>query len=144
MRPVIALACLGLATPVSAWEFSALPVCTLSHDAGAAAWEVTYDPDDRLYAIAITLAEGAWPEAPAFAIRFEGGRNLTISTDQLRLSDAGATLTVTDTGFGNVLDGLEFNATALATVGTAGVTASLDGAAPEVEAFRACTVGGLA
>jgi hypothetical protein len=45
---------------------------------------------------------------------------------------------VSDRGFGNVLDGLEFNQVALAATGDRVVSIDLDGAAPEVAAFRAC------
>jgi hypothetical protein len=85
-----------------------------------------------------------WPGSPAFGIRFEGARTLAIGTDRHRLSDDGRTLTVTDTGFGNVLDGLEFNATATATAGGVSVALDLTGAADPVRAFRACADGGIA
>jgi hypothetical protein len=142
LAPVLFL-CL-LATPLRAWEFTAAPVCTLRHAEGGAQVAVTYDP--RLaepYAIAITLAE-PWPESPGFGIRYDGARPLAIGTDRHRLTDAGRTLTVTDTGFGNVLDGLEFNATATARAGGRTVVLDLSGAAGPVRAFRACTAGGLA
>jgi hypothetical protein len=100
---------------------------------------VTFDP--RLaqpYAIRITREDAPWPDAPAFAMRFEGARGMVIGTDRQVLSDGGRTLTVTDTGFGNVLDGLEFNRLATALAGEAAVPFPLDGAAPEVRAFRDC------
>ena len=46
---------------------------------------------------------------------------------------------MTDRGFGNVLNGLEFNDTAIAIAGETRVPFSLAGAAPEIQAFRACT-----
>jgi hypothetical protein len=46
---------------------------------------------------------------------------------------------VTDSGFGNVLDGLQFNDTATAVTGAAELRIPLEGAAPAVEDFRACT-----
>jgi len=144
MRTAATLSALLAAAPATAWEFTATPVCTLSHDAGGSAWEVTYDPGPGLYAIAITLSEGVWPEAAVFSIGFEGGRSLIISTDRHVLSEGGGTLTVTDRGFGNVLDGLEFNAAARAFTGDGEAIAELEGAAPEVQAFRACILGGLA
>ena len=143
MRSLIAL--LLLAAPATAWEFTPSPVCTLSHAEQSGAVTVTYDPTvAQPYSIAITRSESTWPAAPVFGIRFDGPRGLTISTDRHRLSDAQSTLTVSDRGFGNVLDGLEFNRTATALTGEAEVTFSLDGAAPEVQAFRACTEGGIA
>ncbi|APX14007.1 hypothetical protein [Tateyamaria omphalii] len=133
MRFLIALT--ALATPVHAWDFSPTPICTLSHAEATADIAVTYDHATRLYAIAITSEDG-WPSAPAFSMRFDGGQPNTISTTRHQTS--GQTLTVTDTGFGNVLDGLAFNTTATAFTQTAAVTVSLAGAAAEVEKFRAC------
>jgi hypothetical protein len=46
-----------------------------------------------------------------------------------------------DSGFGNVLDGLEFNNIATATLGNEAVTFGLENADPAVRAFRACTAG---
>ncbi|WP_147107307.1 hypothetical protein [Tateyamaria sp. syn59] len=125
-----------LASPAHAWDFSPSPICTLSHQEEAAEITVTYDHATRLYAIAVTNTDG-WPSAPAFSIRFDGAQPNTISTT--RHITTGQTLTVTDAGFGNVLDGLEFNSTATAFTQTAAVTVSLTGAAPEVQKFRACT-----
>jgi hypothetical protein len=101
---------------------------------------VTHDP--RLaepYAIAIT-GPAAWSDGGNFSIVFEGARWLTISTDRQRLSDNGRTLTVTDRGFGNVLNGLEFNQSATARLGETAIPFPLAGAAPEVQAFRACAL----
>lgn len=139
------LTLLFLASPATAWEFSPSPVCTLAHDGPAGTVTVTYDPGAaEPYAIAIARAGAAWPDAPVFGIRFDGPRGLTITTDRHRLSDEQSKLTVSDRGFGNVLNGLEFNSTATARAGEAEVTFSLEGAAPEVQAFRACTKGGIA
>ncbi len=138
-----ALALLALIPcPALAWEFRPDPVCTLSHDAPGIRVVVTRDPAAALpYAIALTLSEGAWPPAPAFHIAFSGDRRLTIGTGGHVLSDEGRTLTVRDTGFGNVLDGLEFNATARAWSGLRSVDLDLAGAAPAVQAFRDCATG---
>lgn len=144
MRCALTLVLIIAAAPAAAWEFSALPVCTLSHETPEASVAVTYDPRrDQPYAITITLAQ-PWPEGPLFGIRYDGGRAQTITTDRHVLSDGGRTLTVTDRGFGNVLDGLEFNTTATAATGDRAVTLPLDGAAPEVAAFRACAAAPLA
>jgi hypothetical protein len=127
-------------SPAAAWEFTPLPVCTLSHQTDQARVIVTYDPRlPEAYAIAVT-GPAAWPDAPVFSMRFDGPRGLTISTDRQQLSDGGRTLSVTDTGFGNVLNGLEFNNTATALAGDISVPFPLAGAAPEVRAFRACIV----
>ena len=126
------------ALPASAWEFEVRDVCLLTHRMDAADIEVSYDPSIPEYAIRITRTP-PWPGGPVFAIRFDGPRGLTISTDRHELSAGQATLTVTDKGFGNVLNGLQFNRTATAILGDEALSISLDGAAEPVEAFRACT-----
>ena len=124
-----------LASPASAWEFSSRPICTLTHETPEVAVKVTFDPRIGEYAIALTRSAG-WPAFPLFAMRFDGPRGLTISTSRHMLD--GGTLTVTDRGFGNVLNGLEFNETVLAMTGEDAVTIPLSGAAPAVREFRAC------
>lgn len=142
MRPLAAL--FLLATPAAAWDFSPVPVCTLSHEAPGLSLRVTYDPaQPQPYAIALTRT-APWPRTPAFAIRFDGPAGMTITTDRHRLSPDGRTLTVTDTGFGNVLDGLEFNRTATATAGPAEAPLDLAAAAPAVRDFRACLTAPIA
>lgn len=131
-----ALALLLIATPVGAWEFSATPICTLSHEEAETQISVTYDHATALYAIALTTPDG-WPDSPVFSIRFDGPRSNVISTPRHNVS--GDTLTVRDTGFGNVLDGLEFNQSATAFTDTAARSVSLEGAGEPVQAFRACT-----
>lgn len=139
MHVLIACLCLAV-TPATAWEFRPTPVCTLLHDTADASLRVTYDPRVPEYAITIRLA-ATWSVGPVFAIRFDGPRGLTISTTRHRLHDGGRALTVTDSGFGNVLDGLEFNDRATAATGETAVPFGLDGAAPAVAAFRACAGG---
>ena len=126
------------ATPAVAWEATSGRVCELTHEDEVARVRVTYDPAIPEYAIAISPAR-PWLTAPVFAIRFDGPRSLTISTDRHVVDGAGTTLTVTDRGFGNVLNGLEFNNTATALLGDQAVAIGLDGAGPAVRAFRACT-----
>jgi hypothetical protein len=140
MRLALALALLPL--PALAWEFRPDPVCTLTHAEDGVQVVVTHDPLIGDYAIALRLTDGAWPQAPAFHITFGGGRSLTIGTDRHALSDAGQTLTVRDTGFGNVLNGIEFNARARAWSGARAAEFGLDDAGPAVRAFRACAGGG--
>ena len=127
-------------TPAFGWEATSGPVCELTHEGEAARVRVTFDPAIAEYAIAIT-PDHPWSTGPVFAIRFDGPRGLTITTDRHAILDNGATLTVTDRGFGNVLNGLEFNETATALLGDRAVVLALDGAAPAVRAFRACTTG---
>lgn len=129
------------AGPAQAWKFSSEgTVCLLTHDGPDAAVRVSYVPDLARYGITITRQSGAWTDAPLFALRFSGMRDLTISTDRHSYSEAGRALTVTDRGFGNVLNGLEFNDTATAILGADEVSVSLAGAAPEVRRFRDCTL----
>ena len=137
MKSLAACLCV-LASPAWAWEFTPDPICTLSREAEGSTVVVTYDPRVPEYAIVLRRAV-PWPQAPSFTIRFDGARGLTISTTRHRLSEGGTALTVTDSGFGNVLDGLQFNETATALTGAAELPIPLEGAAPAVEAFRACT-----
>ena len=132
----LCLALLLLATPVHAWEFSSTPLCTLSHSEPGADVTLTYDPRGPVYTITVTGPDG-WPDGGVFAIRFDGPRPLTITTNRQIID--GPSLTVTDRGFGNVLSGLEFNTMATARLGNTAVPVSLDGAAEPVAAFRACT-----
>lgn len=104
---------------------------------------VTFDPSLPEYSIAVTLAQGTWPADPVFAITFEGAWALTIQTDRQVLSDNGRTLTVRDTGFDNVLDGLERNNWAVALLGTTAARFPLMGAAPAVREFRTCPATGV-
>jgi hypothetical protein len=136
MRMIVACLCL-MASPSWAWEFSAQPICTLSQEAEDGGVVVTYDPQIPVYAITVRRTT-PWPSAPVFAMRFEGVRGNTISTSRHRLSEGGLALTVTDSGFGNVLDGLQYNDTATALAGSSSLRVSLDDAAPAVAAFRAC------
>ncbi len=141
------LVALATAAPVAAWEARVGVVCELTHAGPDGAVRVTYDPASGDYAITLRRAAGPWPDGPIFAIRFDGARPLTITTDRHVLSEGGAALTVTDRGFGNVLDGLEFNETATAHLGEIALPFALTGpepAAPAVAAFRRCTEGGLA
>ena len=133
-----------VAGPAHAWEFTPVPVCTLRHAGAGHTVTVTWDPrQPEPYEIRIE-APAPWPGAPVFSIDYAGPRPLSISTARHRLSDGGRAVTVTDTGFGNVLDGLEFNATATAVMGEARVPFALEGAAAPVRAFRACTAAAVA
>lgn len=140
-RLALLFAC--LATPAGAWEFTPVPVCTLRED-GPVEIEVTFDPRREIpYAITVTAPE-PWPDAPVFGLRFDGPRGLTITTPRHTLSPDGRSLTVTDRGFGNVLDGLEYNIAATAFTGDASRRFSLDGARDPVRDFRACIAAPVA
>ncbi|MEM9207456.1 MAG: hypothetical protein AAGA88_14110 [Pseudomonadota bacterium] len=124
--------------PAMAWETKVGRICELSHDGENASVLLTYDPAIPEYSIAIT-PQAPWPEGPVFAMRFDGPQGNMITTDRHVITGNGATLTVTDSGFGNVLNGLEFNETATALLGDREVSVSLEGAAPAVQDFRNCT-----
>ncbi|MEM7751963.1 MAG: hypothetical protein AAF230_01030 [Pseudomonadota bacterium] len=132
-----AVALLLLASPAAAWEARSVgPVCLLTHATDEAEIVVSHDPRKALpYAIDLTLNE-AWQAGPVFAMRFDGLGPRTITTDRHQLTDN--TLTVTDRGFGNVLDGIAQNFVALATTGETALVIPLEGAAPEVEKFKSC------
>lgn len=138
MRLLTLLIC--LAAPAHAWEFSADPLCTIRDAQKGVTTEVIYDPRNGHYSLTMTDSAG-WGEATIFGIRFDGARSFTIQTDRQRIE--GNRLTVSDTGFGNVLDGLEFSTTATPFLSRERPL-SLVGAAEAVRAFRACVEGGLA
>ena len=127
-----------MTVPAFAWETGVEDgLCTLTHTEESVAVRLTYDPSVPLYTITVTRSEG-WEAAPEFGIRFEGVRSNTIRTDRHVLSPDGLSLSVSDRGFGNVLDGLQFNEMAIGFSAEAEAVVSLDGAAPAVEAFRSC------
>lgn len=142
LKPMLrALAILLLTTtPALAWQARSGAICELTHEGEAAQVRVTYDPAIPEYAIEIT-PDRPWAPGPVFSMHFDGPRDLTISTTRHVISGGGATLTVRDSGFGNVLDGLEFNDTAIALLGDQVVAIPLDDAAPAVREFRTCTMG---
>lgn len=135
------LAVLLLTTaPVLAWEAKSGRICELTYDGVNASVRVTYDPAVPEYSIAVT-SQRPWPNDPIFAMRFDGPRGNTITTGRQVISRDGTTVTVTDSGFGNVLNGLEFNQTATAVLGDRTVTVPLDDAGPAVRDFRVCASG---
>ncbi|SFS01489.1 excinuclease ABC subunit B [Yoonia litorea] len=136
MRTLIAL--LLLTTPAYAWEFTPLPVCTLTETTDEGTMTVTYDASLPEYAITITLADTTWPDALTFGMAFAGGDALSIGTNRHIISGDGRTLTVRDRGFGNVLNGLEFNTRAYAIADDVTVGFDLEGIAPAMAAFRDC------
>lgn len=137
MRRRLTLILTVIASQAGAWEASVDgPLCVLTHTTEALDIRLTFDPGLPLYAITLTRAEASWPDGPLFALQFNGPRPNLITTD--RHVTVGTSLTVTDRGFGNVLDGLQFNETATALTGDAAIVIPLDGAAPAVAAFRAC------
>jgi hypothetical protein len=139
MRALVALTL--AVSPAQAWDFTATPVCTLSHDTAELAIRVTFDPrQPEPYAIALTRPAEPWPATESFGLRFSGPMALAIGTSRHLLSQDARTVTVTDTGFGNVLDGLAYNATATAVAGETVLPFDLTDARPAIEAFKACNV----
>lgn len=132
------LAAILTATPILAWEFTPGQPCLLTHETSEAAIELTYDPTGPLYSLTVTRAE-RWPDASVFAMRFDGPNPISIGTSRHERTYGGLALSVTDTGFGNVLDGLQFNQTAHAIAGDVTVSFPLAGASDPVQAFRTCT-----
>lgn len=104
---------------------------------------VTYDASLPEYAITIALADGQWPDSPVFAMGFLGNNPISIQTDRHQRSADGRSLTVRDRGFGNVLNGLEFNTAAAAFAGEFSVGFDLGGIGPAITAFRNCPADNL-
>ena len=125
------------ALPAQAWEFTPGLPCLLTHETPDVSVELTYDPGVPRYTISLSRPQRFSPAA-VFSMTFIGPFPLTISTDRHQISGDGTTLTVSDSGFGNVLNGLQFNHTAIATLGDARVPIPLAGASEPVAAFRAC------
>ena len=126
-----------LAGSAQAWTLTETTVCTLSHSEGPTTVTVVFDPAARLYAITLTTAD-VWDDSPTFRLRFDGPGALTIGTDQHVLSEDRRSLSVTDTGFGNVLAGIGGNQQMTALNGTQTVSVSTIGAADPLAAFVAC------
>ena len=139
-----ALALILFASPAAAWEFSASPICTLTDTSEAGEMTVTYDPAITEYTITVTLPDGTWPDATTFGMAFANDSPISIQTDRFTRSADGRSLTVTDRGFGNVLNGLEFNSRAYAILGDMTVGFALDGIDPAITAFRNCPADNLA
>ena len=141
MRPVIFAAvsatCVTAANPSAAWEFTPGTPCLLTHETETVQIKLTYDPTQPLYSIALTQKTPLTP-APVFGMQFNGPMPIRIATDRHQMSNDNSTVTAADSGFGNVLNGLQFNETATATLGNQTIDIPLAGAADPVAAFRAC------
>jgi len=132
LLPVLAL----LPLPAFAWDFSPDPVCTLSHVGEDVDLMLTYAPEIPLYTLTLRLKSGAWDTSDTFGMAFRGQRPIDIGTQRQNIT--GDTLSVADSGFGNVLDGLQFNDTAFAFTEGQQTRIDLADAAPAVKAFRQC------
>ncbi len=122
--------------PGFAWVFTSDPICTLTHGNEQAEVWITHDPTVTEYRLDLILTGTEWTQSPRFGIAFAGPSGLTIGTDRHWIS--GRTLSVTDRGFGNVLNGLEFNRSARAFTDIQSVDFDLEGAADPVRQFRRC------
>ncbi|MFK7763665.1 MAG: hypothetical protein AB8B62_10410 [Roseobacter sp.] len=126
-----------LGTNAQAWDFTPGLPCVLTHETSTAEIELTFDPTVPLYSITVTR-DAPWPQSATFAMRFEGSNSLSISTNRQQFNADRRALTVTDRGFGNVLDGLQYNDQAIASLGDVEVAFPLEDAADAVAAFRQC------
>ena len=136
MRCALILALFPL--PAAAWEFSPDPICTLSHQTEALEMVITHDTVERQYTLSIRLKDMVWVPSPTFGVTYSGSQPISIGTTQHRLSKDRQTLSVGDSGFDNVLNGLEFNHTATATTQSQQVSVRTRGIAKPLAAFRAC------
>ncbi|MEL7258794.1 MAG: hypothetical protein AAFN80_13260 [Pseudomonadota bacterium] len=133
---LLAFLCL-LPTSLHAWEFTPGLPCRLGHATADAAIELTYDPTQPFYTVTVTRT-APWPQTEGFQMQFTGPQARRIGTNRHQLSEDRRSLMVADTGFGNLLDGLQFNDTTTAIAGDITVTFPLDGIAEPLAAFRAC------
>jgi len=135
-HPIYAFA-LAICLPASAtaWSFEPQPICTLMQTQPGGTVEVTFDPAGGLYALYLTRP-GGWPLVDIFAIRFDGLRSLTITTDRHQID--GDRLSVTDSGFGNVLDGLQASTNVTALIGDQSFAIDVTGIDAAMDAFRRC------
>ncbi|MEM7473146.1 MAG: hypothetical protein AAF340_17490 [Pseudomonadota bacterium] len=141
MRLALTLLIAALIWPLhaAAWTFTPGLICRLSHATPVAEIELTYDPSGPLYSVTVSQANPL-PQSRVFSMRFIGPAGRTISTDRHSFSDGGRAVTAQDRGFGNVLDGLQFNDMAEAILGDTILRFPLDGAAEPTEKFRKCEV----
>ncbi len=120
-----------------AWTFTPGQICRLTHETPDAKIELTYDPAKPLYSVTISRA-APLPNVEPFTMRFIGAAGRVISTRSHTFNDEKTAVTAQDQGFGNVLDGLQFNNTAEAILGTTTIQFPLDGAAEPTAQFRKC------
>ena len=100
---------------------------------------MTHDPSRAMpYVIEVNRTDARWTPAKIFSIRVDGSEHIAISTGRHELTKNGTSLSVSDTGIGNILNGLEFNHVADAVLGVRVLIIQLTGAAPEVARFRDC------
>ena len=139
MRAALAcLTCLAFAGPVQAWTFSETDICRVTHSAAEMKVDLTFDPATAVYTITVTRPAAKWADDQNFRLQFDGPRPLIIGTDRHTLSDDRRSVSVSDTGFGNVLDGIALNDSMTALAGGDAVSLSTSDAEAAITAFRAC------
>lgn len=131
------ISCIG-ATSAAAWAFEETDICTVSHVSPELSVVLTYDPAAVVYTITLSRPVVTWPQSESFRLRFDGARPLIIGTDRHQLSEDRHSISVSDSGFGNVLDGIQFNDAMIALVGDDEISLSTADADAAMQAFRAC------
>lgn len=126
-----------LPLPAQAWTFTPGVICRLSHETAEARIALTYDPRLPLYSVTVSRA-AALPRTEVFSMQFLGPQGRIIATDRHSFSADGTSVTAEDSGFGNVLDGLQFNMQAEAILGDTIIAFPLEGASQPVADFRRC------
>ena len=121
-----------------AWNFTPDPICRVTEKQDLLEINLTYDHATEIYAIAFTKSEAPWEQGAQFSIRFEGPRPKLIRTNRHEFSADGYTLTASDTGFGNVLDGIQYNTLAAIQTGDERIFIQIHKSFPAMEAFRKC------
>lgn len=122
----------------ASWRFDETTACVITGETPETVVVVIHDYQAGRYTIAVSQTGQTWTPGPDLSIAFQGGRELVIGTDQHFLSDEGDVLMVTDRGFGNVLDGMQFNQRMTINTGEHIVKIDLNGAAAAVAEFRDC------
>ncbi len=140
MRILLPVLLTLLASPASAlfWEVDVIDGdCTLYSEQLGRAVYITHDPSIPLYTMTVTRDQ-PWPDTEVFGIAFTGGQELTITTDRQTFSGDRRSLIVTDTGFGNVFQGMATNEVANLFTDSIALLFPLGGAAEAIAAFEAC------
>ncbi|MCY4333955.1 MAG: hypothetical protein OXC60_04695 [Litoreibacter sp.] len=135
----LAILLLLLPLQAHAWTFTPGLICRLSHDTNQARIELTYDPSKPLYSVTVSTPKPL-PHENIFSMRFIGPAGRMISTPRHTFNADGTAVTAEDSGFGNVLDGLQHNQIAEAILGSTVIRFDLTDAAEPTAQFRACEV----
>ncbi len=134
----VVLSLLGSSANIGAWTFTPSPICTVEHQTELIELELTYNHASGVYALKLTKPELTWDASRKFSMRFEGSKPIFISTTNHEFSSDMKSLIASDSGFGNVIDGLQFNTLAAAITDNERIFIPLTGAEPKIDAFRNC------